>query len=377
MKFKKNILFLIPSLVGGGAERTLINLLNKIDYKNYNVDLLVVCNKGEYITQIPKEVNKISLFNNDFFVRILAYLQKKTGFTFFFKMILNKKITKKYDVSISFLDSNFTDLLFFLKDSGKKYCIVHSSYVTYNNFAKFYKNEKYRNKLIRERYNNLNGIFFVSHDAMNEFINTFGNFPKMEILYNIVDAESVKKKSLIFQLPKLKVFNFVALGSLLPVKGFDKLIEAAKVLVEQEFDFKITIAGSGPEEKKLKNLIQEKKLEKHIELIGFQPNPYPYLLNSDVFVMSSISEALPTVLIEAMILKKPVLVTNCSGCREIVENGKFGLLAEQNVNDIAEKMIQYISNPKLLNYYSKQSFERSKIFDEEIILNKFYSLFDN
>lgn len=374
---EKNILFIIPSLVGGGAERTLINLLHKIDYKKYNIDLLVVSNNGEYLTQIPTQVNKISLFYNDFLVRILAHLQKKIGFTYFFKYIMNRKVNKEYDVAISFLDSNFTDLIFYLKCDCKRYTFVHSSYKTYNNFAKFYKNEKYRTKLINYRYKKLDAIYFVSQDAMDEFVETFGELNKMGVIYNIVDAMNVKRKSVDIELPKQKHFHFVAIGSLLPVKGFDKLVKAAKVLTDKNLEYKITIVGKGGEEAKLKNLIQEYSLENQIELIGFNSNPYPYLLNADVFVMSSVSEALPTVLIEAMILGKPVLVTNCSGCREIVDNEKFGLMAQQNEIDLANKMIQYISNPNLLDYYSKQSLERVKIFDEGLILEKYYSIFDN
>lgn len=233
---EKNILFIIPSLVGGGAERTLINLLHKIDYKKYNIDLLVVSNNGEYLTQIPTQVNKISLFYNDFLVRILAHLQKKIGFTYFFKYIMNRKVNKEYDVAISFLDSNFTDLIFYLKCDCKRYTFVHSSYKTYNNFAKFYKNEKYRTKLINYRYKKLDAIYFVSQDAMDEFVETFGELNKMGVIYNIVDAMNVKRKSVDIELPKQKHFHFVAIGSLLPVKGFDKLVKAAKVLTDKNLE---------------------------------------------------------------------------------------------------------------------------------------------
>ena len=375
--FKRNLMFLIPSLSGGGAERTLINLIHKIDFKQYNVDLVIVCKIGEYLSQIPPEVNQIFLFKSNFLVRVLSYLQKKIGFSYLFKKRIQLKVKKKYDVSISFLDSNFTDLLFFLKDESKKYTFVHSAYVTNNNFAKFYKKVSYREKLIKERYQKLNGICFVSQDAMDEFIKTFGLFPNMEVIYNIIDSKNVIKKSELKKIEKTNNFQFIALGSLLPVKGFDRLIRSAKIVSENGFDFNIIIAGKGPEEQKLKKLIIEKKLENYIKIIGFQSNPYPNLLNADVFVMSSISEALPTVLCEAMILGKPVLATNCSGCREIIDNENFGLLANQNDKDLADKMIAYISNPKLLDFYSQKSLERAKIFDEIEILKKYHKIFDN
>jgi glycosyltransferase involved in cell wall biosynthesis len=97
--------------------------------------------------------------------------------------------------------------------------------------------------------------------------------------------------------------------------------------------------------------------------------------NSDVFVMSSVSEALPTVLCEAMILGVPSLVTNCSGCRGLVDHGEYGLISEQNDHDLATKMIRYMENPELLDYYSKQSLERAKLFEDERILKSYYNIF--
>ena len=85
-------------------------------------------------------------------------------------------------------------------------------------------------------------------------------------------------------------------------------------------------------------------------MLGFIKNPYPYIALSDAFVMPSLSEALPTALCEAMILKKPVIVTDCSGCREIVNNGEFGLIAEQNDSDLAEKMMMLMNDKGLLNH---------------------------
>ena len=186
-KKKRKIFFLLPSLVGGGAERTLINLLQKIDYKVYEVDLLIVLKKGVYLNQVPKGVNLLYLFNNAFFVRSLAYLQKKTDLTFPYKVKLNKVIKKDYDLGISFLDSNFTDILFLTDKIDKKYTWVHSSYVSNPSFSNSYKSKKYRKKLIKNRYKRLDGIYFVSENAKEEFIEVFGNYPKMEVIYNLIN----------------------------------------------------------------------------------------------------------------------------------------------------------------------------------------------
>ncbi|MFU8862184.1 MAG: glycosyltransferase, partial [Cyclonatronaceae bacterium] len=137
---------------------------------------------------------------------------------------------------------------------------------------------------------------------------------------------------------------------------------------DRGYDFILELIGSGPEEQNLKNLARKFNLENHIRFHGFLSNPYPVMKNSDVFVMSSVSEALPTVLCEAMILGLPTLVTNCSGCRGLVDNGEYGLMAEQDDHDLAEKMIMYLENPELLQQYRVKSLERAELFDDERVL---------
>lgn len=366
----------MPSLRGGGAERTLINLLHKIDYNRFDVDLVVVSKMGPYVSQVPENVNVHYLFNNNFLVRVLGYLHRTYEVEWFFKRKM-EKIKKEYDVGISFLDSNYTDLLFYVSNIDKRIAFVHGSYLTHSNYERFFKYENHRKKVKKNRYSNLDGIYFVSHDSMADFIELFGEFSDMGVVYNLIDKDAVQKKS---EREKDQMsfdeFTFSAVGSLIPIKGFDRLIRAAKIVRDRGYKFKIYLAGTGPEEQTLKNMIQEYGLKDYIALLGFIKNPYPLMKNSDAFIMSSVSEALPTVLCEAMILGVPSLVTNCSGCRGLVDSGEFGLMAEQDDDDLAEKMILYMDNPEKLHYYSKKSLERAEIFDEERILESYFAIFE-
>lgn len=374
---KRKILFLIPSLAGGGAERTLINLLRKINLDLYEVDLVTVLGKGPYMTQVPEGIRFISLFSNETLVRGLAYLQKKTGFDLLFRMAMQRKVKGQYDVSICFLDSNFTDLLFFVKHAGKRYSWVHSSYKSYKNFYKFYQNEAYREKLIRDRYGKLDGIFFVSDDARQEFVEVFGRFPRMEVVYNMIDKDMVLQRSQETVEMDRSRFNFVTVGSLFPVKGYDRLIRAAGILRQKGHQFRVHILGKGMEEANLKALSSRLGLDDTIIFHGFTTNPYPYMRAGDAFVMSSVSEALPTVLCEAMILGKPVVVTNCSGCRELVDREQYGLMAEQDDASLAGKMEQYLLDRQLLDKNAARAAERSAVFDTGKVMRTYYEIFNN
>jgi len=373
---KKSILFIIPSLSAGGAERTLINLFNRIDFSIYEIDLLLILNKGQYLSQVPTQVRIIPLFDISFVVRILSFLQKKVGLVYFFRSRMKRMPEKHYNVAISFLDSNFTDLLFLYKQIDKRYTWVHASVKNNNNYYRYYKYKKYRDKVIRERYSLLDGIRFVSIDAMNEFKEIFGEFPNMSVVYNIISVEEIKKKALEEINYENDIFTFIAIGSLYTVKGFDRLIRATKFVCDQGYTIKVRIIGSGPEYKKLLKLVKVLSLSDTVALMGYQKNPYSFLSHANVFVMSSISEALPTALCEAMVLGIPVLVTNCSGCREIVDGGEFGLMANQNDSDFAMRMIEYIKNPALLRKYSIKSLERAAIFNDDRTLQKYYEVFN-
>src|SRR5690606_20921921 len=148
------------------------------------------------------------------------------------------------------------------------------------------------------RYGKLDGLFFVSNDAKNEFIEVFGEYPKMPVLYNLMDSKSVIKKSQVKIQKQSTSFHFITLGRLLPVKGYDRLIRATKIVIENGWNFKVSIVGSGSEKNNLKLLVNKYNLHSTVEFIDFHINPYPFLKNADVFVMSSVSEALPIALCE-------------------------------------------------------------------------------
>lgn len=371
-KVKSKILFIIPSLGGGGAERTLVNILNHLNTDEcYHITLTVVCNIGVYKNQIPANIEIIPLFKSYSIVRILAYMQKKFGFDYFLKKIVKKNISESYDTAISFADGNFTDLLFFLPNVKKRISWVHSSYKSNMNFYKFYKNKTYRDLVIKNRYSKLDSIVFVSEDAKNEFISLFGTYKSMPVIYNLLDENAVKEKAnLTIVKPKNRSFQFAAFGHYVSVKGYDKLIESAAILKDKQLDFKIDIYGEGSLKETLQNQIQELGLGTYVSLNDFVRNPYPLMAQTDVFMMTSISEAMPMALCEAMLLGKPTLVTNCSGCREVVGYGIFGMMVEQNPKSIADGMEKYILDKTYLTNYTAKSKDRAVVFSDKAILEE-------
>ena len=103
------------------------------------------------------------------------------------------------------------------------------------------------------------------------------------------------------------------------------LLKSIKLLVMQNIKIKLLILGYGPNKNSMLNYIKSNKLSKNVKIINFQDNPYKYIKKSNLFILSSLYEGLPNVLLEAISLKKFVISSNCpTGPKEISKNGKLG-----------------------------------------------------
>ena len=117
-------------------------------------------------------------------------------------------------------------------------------------------------------------------------------------------------------------------------------------------------------------------MEQYVDFLGFKSNPYPYLKHSDILAISSLSEAFPTVMIEAMMLSTAVVATKCKGFIEISDNGQYALLSDHSVESIADHLSIMIENADLRNSYIAKAKVRVFDYDEQISLNNIYQLWE-
>jgi glycosyltransferase involved in cell wall biosynthesis len=357
------VLILIPNLNAGGAERVLINLLNQFDNGKYDITLYLGTKTGSLLNDIPDYVKVKAIFSSSLIPRFSEYIFRKLGIRLIFKMY-SIKVRGQYDVAISFLDGSFSEFLF--HNSAiirKRVLVVHSSYNSFSNVSKSVHSKHYsRMKL---RYSKVDTIVAVSHDSMNEFKRLFGSYQDMRVIYNPLNTNEILEKSLQkINDTRLPSIQFIAIGSLVPVKGFDRLVQAANSLKKDGINFSLQILGNGPLRNKLQSQIDKFGLNDYISLLGFIQNPYPYLKNSDALVMSSHSEGLPTVLCEAMILDKPVIVPEVTGCREVVDMGKYGLMVENSAEGLYQGMKLFSNDENLREQYKKKAMERKVVFND-------------
>lgn len=357
------ILFIMPSMNVGGAEKALLNLLKLFDPNSFELELIVLKKGGKFLQGVPKFVSVQALYSNNISEKISRYFCVKFGINYF----VNRKakaIKGFYDCMISFQDGLTTDYALASSAQFKKtITVVQSSYISYSNKSK-YRKGRYLER-IKERYNAIDKIVIVSKDSAKEFQKLFGHSEKIVVINNPIDSEGVLRSSISkFNEKKSKSKRyFCALGSLLPVKGFERLIEATYRLKSKGYDFELLIMGQGVLYEKLQKLISSLGLEMNVFLTGYIENPYPYIKQSDVFVVSSFSEGWPTVVCESLVLGKAILSTNITGSREVLEYGKYGMLVDDNVDGLVKGM-ELFMNQNTLYKYTELAVERGKMLND-------------
>lgn len=374
----KNILIIIDTLSGGGAERVLKDLLNSIDTSKYNIELLLINKIGVYLEEIEKKYKVMNLTKFEiknrknvllsFFERVIRYTSVKFMSSSF---ILNSIIPHKYDIEVAFLEGRSTRILYKRKNNAKKISWIHTDLSKHRTMSK-------RNEF--KAYSVMHKIVAVSNGSADSFRKLYPELVnKMEVIYNPIDVNLINIESKKYNaLLDSNLINFVSVGRISYEKGYDILLEAHKNLMEKGYFHRIYILGEGILKDKIQKKIEKYGLQSSIKLLGYNKNPYPYMLKADIFLSSSRYEGFPLVLCEAIALGKPIIATKCTGSIEILDNGEYGLMVDvENIEDMQNKMKKMILEKSTREYYIKKSLERSGMFDIDSTIKRIENIFDN
>lgn len=362
----KKVLFVINSLAIGGSEKSLVSLLSLIDYKKYNVDLLMFRHGGEFEKYIPKEVNILSELeyysylgeeeNNTNITSRIKYLfyRIKTSINLrknlkritpmHSEQILYKShktclnsISEKYDIAIAYSQGVPTYYVAEKVNSDKKIAWINCDYAT----------TMYDKEYDKSFYAKFHKIIVVSN-SIRESIAKLDKMYKrrLEVIFDIVDPKLIERMAGEEKVLQDKSYiNILTVARLvIDHKGYDLAIEAAKLLKINAYNFKWFVIGDGPDKNKINQLILKNNLKENFILLGKKDNPYPYMKNCDIYVQPSKKEGFGLTVVEAKILKKPILCTNFNTAKEIIKNEYDGLIVEQSAKDIYLGLKRYIDN---------------------------------
>jgi glycosyltransferase involved in cell wall biosynthesis len=352
------ILFIIDNLTGGGAEKTLIYVLRHIDRKRFDVSLLTVAKYGIYVPDVPSDIRFFSIFGDGKTMKRLGLfplfrLYRRLGVMLFRKYpyFVSQFIRiPDFDIGISFCHGDNMPLLWTLKKYFRKTVMwIHGDL------------RISARRFILKRFPNetaaVDRFIFVSEAAKDAFIKTFPEHAHlralMSVIYNPLDFDSIRSQGVRNERINPDILQVVAIGRLDKGKGFDRLIRVHGRLLNGGVKHELVILGKGQEYEALKQQITELGVGVTCQLAGFQ-NPYPYLATSDVFVLSSINEALPVVVAEAMILCKPIVSTNVAGADELLENGRFGIITENSEDGIYDGLKQMLTDRTLRKHFEEE-----------------------
>lgn len=384
---KKNILFVVDNLKMGGVTKVLGNLLNRLDYSLYDVDLLILHYYEDMKFKYPSSVKIITAGNDLNLIdenigkllkeKNVIKIIKKALFAFSIKTgIIKKKIlnnrkkalNKKYDIEIAFGDG-FPYLYTAYGDAKKKIAWMHSDVLVKDYSARYYNRMK---KAIQS----MNACVAVSEKVGESYIKKY-SANNVNVIQNVIDDdEIIKKSNLLTQDIKFdkKQLNFISVGRLDYSKNYEMMLKNAIKLKNEGFNFKVYIIGDGEEKEKLEKIIIENNMEDVFILCGRRDNPYSYVKNADMFLLSSRYEGLPTVIIEALILHVPCLSTDVAGVKQIL-NGKGGIIAKNDDEDFYIKWKNILLNQDVITKLKDQL--KDYRYDNDVIIKKINKLFNN
>ena len=394
---KKDVLFIIPSLSTGGGEKSLVNLLQQMDYSKYNVDLFILNKKGLFLDLVPKEVRILSnskslevfklplhksvikflvngnidlAFNRSMFFiknKLHISISKREQYSWKYMQKSIGNLDKRYDVAIGYLEKTSNYICVDCVKANKKIGWIHTDYNKLNIDKKF--DEKYMKEL--------NYIVTVSEECKQVLKKEFINFSeKIKVIKNIVSPNTIKKMSLekMYISKEYDEKIIVSIGRLSYEKGFDIAVKACKILKDRAIKIKWILVGDGSEKDNLIKLINKNKLEDEFILIGADHNPYKYLSIADIYVQPSRFEGKSIAMDEAKILNKPIVATNFSTVNDQINNMVDGIVTDINEISLADG-IERLINDFELNLLIKNNLKNINLGTETEVY-ELYKLID-
>lgn len=366
---KIRVVCFIFNLEAGGAERVLLNIIRNIDRRRFTPVLYLLSKKGSLLPLVPEDTEIISL--DDVHVPEIVGL----WFYFFFKRIREQLQGIRPHIILSFMwYPNAIAIIVKWLMRGNVKVIVSERTSTSIYSSK--KDNSLRDFIIKFLYPRADMIISPSVGIAKDIISKSVSTHKVKVIHNPADIVMIQEKALEhldhpWYHGRKNVIT--AVGRLGSEKGFYYLIKAAAILNNSAVDFKLVIVGEGRERKNLENFIHELQLDDKVELVGFQQNPYKFLSHSTIFVLSSLYEGFPNVLLEALALGIPSVATRCpTGPEEIITDGVNGILVPTaDEHALAGAIKKILDDEDLRRRLGEEGRKRAEDFRVEKIVKQY------
>ena len=360
---KKKVIIFIPSIEGGGVEKNLFLVTNYLSKKIENLFLISISKK--YKNKFNKSINFITLNLN-----LWDKLGRKTKYILSMLLLIKLLLKDRNVIVLAFQANLYCTLIckiFFVK------------VVTRSNTAPIGWSKNFIKRFFFKFFLKLSDKIIVNSLDFKKDLKKELNLNAI-CIYNPLNTSEIIKKSKfkskkIFSRKKLKIIN---IGRFTDQKDQITLLKAINI-IKKKIKLEMVIIGKGALKEELINYIKLNNLNDYIKIMNFVKNPFPFLKQSDLFILSSKYEGLPNVILEATVLKKFVISSNCrTGPKEILLNGKGGFLFK--VGDylqLAKQIVYFNNNKSKCNKLVKKSSNALYRFDYKQNLNKYFHLINS
>lgn len=362
MDKKIKVLFVLPNLFGGGAERVFTYLVNHVDREQFKPYLALGAKTGAYLNDIKEDITIYELKGErarnviPSLFKLVRILRPDTVFSTVGMNSANSLGRIFYPKGTRIVLREGSSVTAYLKDVARK------SPATALIYRKIYKS----------LYNFPDAVICQSDYMLCDMVANLGVSEKILYrIYNPVDFDKIEKM-LQEDSGKLfsdNVFNFLMVGNLVHCKGYDILLPAFAKVRQQNPNVSLTILGEGEERRNLEILIDKLNLNESVRMPGFAKNPHIYAKQADVFVSSSRYEGFSNAIVESLACGTPVVATDCpSAIREVLREGENGWLAKaEDETSLTETMLKAIEETKNLDAKEIRSDCKSRFGIENIL----------
>ena len=375
---KPRILIAIHYMHLGGAEISLIGLLQALDPNKVDIDLFVYSHEGELMKLIPEYINVLpeipaykmferpmkEVLKKGHLSVLLARMKAKMRMKYYLKKnqaidqsaimgFLGEEVSKvvpdinpsvEYDLAISFLTPHN-----FVRDhvrAKKKICWIHTDYTRIDVNA----------ELELPVWDSFDYVASISSDVTKTFLQVFPTLaPKIIEIENILSSAFVRHRAEEFEADiDNKNLNLLSIGRFTNQKNFDNLPDICRKTLELLKDKNISlrwyIIGFGTDENLIRQKITEAGMQKHVIILGKKSNPYPYIKACDIYVQPSRYEGKSVTVREAQMLCKPVVVTNYPTASSQIKNGDDGVIIPLDNEGCAKGLAEFILDTEKQNH---------------------------
>lgn len=394
MSRKKQVLFINYSLHSGGIEKSLVTLLSLFDFAKYEVDLQLFANEGLFLERVPSQVHLLPpLFPAEYklnirqaltallrkghplvaICRLLVTFAGKTPGGMGDRLVRMWKIEKhfvhsaqkEYDAVVAFMEGQPIYYAVTKVKAKRKIGFIHGDYNAMS------LNQDFDRPYVKQ----LDALCTVSEGCKAALEDNFPEFQeKFHVIYNIISARFLRKMA---EEPANFKDGFqgsrvLTIARLSTQKGLDLALPAIAALREKGLKFRWYIIGVGPEEESLKEQARSLGIEQNVCFLGEQANPYPFLRACEVYLQPSRFEGKSIAVDEAMVLCKPILLTDFSTAADQVTSGKNGLIVPMTPEGIAEGLEKLLTDSALRKEFHNAL--AAEDFTNENEIEKVYSL---